>query len=720
MDPFDDVPANLGRYYLDGIIGRGGMGTVYRARIEDSSQEVALKVLLPELARDLEYLKRFKREITAGARLKCPYVVRILDWGEDKGHFFFSMELLEDARELAELLEDREELPAHEVIEIGIQLCDALAELHSTGVVHRDIKPGNVMTLKDGSIKLMDFGLAKMLDRTSLTATGEALGSPRYMSPEILHGKPADYRSDIYQVGLLMYECLCGEPAFDGDSFDRLLHLILETKAKNIQRLCPGLSKDFSAVIELCMKKNPKERYRSVGDLKSDLEAIKNGRAPSLKVSSSTKQRGLSSGSKPRVSSSSSTQIPAKEEDRFPRLFSRPFTFKLYLLLFSLLLCLVLFLLFHSTSTPIDPQIRVKKGFDSVAIHWRSRLACATRARIRLGDGPIKEYTNASEQKSKEHRLSIENLRSGRLYKVKLVGLEGPYRKTLSLRLPGKAPLEEVKVNRLNSTLSVSARAAVEVSARLEAVSRERVYLSEQNSGQEDELIDVSLEGLSAHRALDSLELILTDSFGDRRRYPLERPPGTAEMLMMSLDSRGVPLEAALEVFKPGARSFFEDSLLPFETKRAVYHALLAADVDSRHFRPFVEWEQGKEKIFEGESLVRVRGKTFPQVLDASSPSDSLLGKGELFVIHLDRVIKDEENVLLCYERGDLLAGESLKIRVGAGFMLEDDAGRGSGVWRVAFPADAMEGRPLLMIRFVLLAEAGRELELKDLGILLP
>ncbi len=715
-----EVPRKLGNYTLGEIIGRGGMGTVYRAKADGSDEAVALKVLLPELAQDLEYLKRFRREIKAGSRLTCPYVVHILGWGEDQGYFYFAMELLENGQDLARVLEDKEKISTDLAIDVGIQLCQALDELHRTGVVHRDIKPGNIMLLPNNTIKLMDFGLAKMLDRTALTATGEALGSPRYMSPEILKGMPADYRSDVYQVGVLLYELVSGEPAFDGDSFDRLLHLILETSALELKMLCPKISPDLSAVIRTCMRKSPTDRYKTANELQANLEAVKEGRPPlppfSGKKSGKTETRSSS-----RASSSAAavdhTDV-VKTRSVSPMGATPP---KVLALLFLMVMGLVAIVLMRQPPVPIDPQAEVIKGFQSAEVRWQTAHECATRAKIRIGKGPIRDFANADETAVKKHTILLKNLEVGRPYKVKLGGTRGPYRAPIIVELERPAPPSAVRVNRRGDTIAVEAAFSLRVRANIVAYTLGKAIRSDTSDKTDlSKLIRVSLSGVPAYADVSRLELLLSDRFGTTKAYPLEAQPGTVALLLMSRDAAGHPLEAAVRAFEPSAFAFFGDKSVQIEQKAKVYRALLSASANEKLFSPFVSWHRATEVLANGAPTARPRMTTFPLQLVAIKANNKLIGAGKLFVIHLEETPVAGRQAFLCFSRGELPPNSRLHVLIGDGFEIRDSIQRPAGEWFVKFPSDLLGQRRMAMVRFVLVGPEGGKVRVDSVGLQTP
>ena len=215
----------IGRYLITGRIGRGGMGMVYRGLDEALEREVAVKTLHAEGTLDADSRRRFEIEAKAAARLQHPNIVTVYELGEDRGIPFIAMELLPGV-DLEALLRSGEPLPLVEKLDVVAQVCRGLAYAHERGIVHRDIKPTNVRLLEDGTAKIMDFGIAK-LGGTHLTKTGMMIGTVNYMSPEQVRGKPLDGRSDVFSVGVILYEMLAGERPFRAEGPTQVLYKIV-------------------------------------------------------------------------------------------------------------------------------------------------------------------------------------------------------------------------------------------------------------------------------------------------------------------------------------------------------------------------------------------------------------------------------------------------------------------------------------------------------------
>jgi CheY-like chemotaxis protein len=259
------------RYEIIELIGHGGMGAVYRARDLELEEDVAVKLLRPEFVSDPESLERFKTEIRLARRISHPNVVRTHDFGETDEVRFLTMELVEGMT-LRELIDSRGTLGVAAVLAIAAQLADSLAVAHAQGVVHRDIKPQNLLLDDGGVLKVMDFGVACLAERSStLTQAGAIVGTPAYMSPEQLIGEHVDERSDLYSVGVVLYECLSGRPPLDGGSPITLIAKVLREDPPPLGELTEGIPDAVCALIHRLLAKNPNNRITSAAALGGEL-----------------------------------------------------------------------------------------------------------------------------------------------------------------------------------------------------------------------------------------------------------------------------------------------------------------------------------------------------------------------------------------------------------------------------------------------------------------
>src|SRR5215470_16108583 len=278
----------LGPYEIQSPLGAGGMGEVYRARDTRLERDVAIKVLPADLSADPSLRQRLEREAKAVSKLSHPHICTLYDIGHQDGVDFLVMELLEGETLECRLLKGP--LPLEQTIRIATQLGEALAKAHKLGVVHRDVKPANVMLTKTGA-KLMDFGLAKAsgvapltaaltemtLDQAKLTEEGSIVGTFQYTAPEQLEGKEADARTDIFALGEVIYELATGRPAFNGKSRASLIASILTTEPPSITQSQPLAPLALARVVKKCLAKDPDERWQSASDLASELHWLGEG-----------------------------------------------------------------------------------------------------------------------------------------------------------------------------------------------------------------------------------------------------------------------------------------------------------------------------------------------------------------------------------------------------------------------------------------------------------
>ncbi len=264
----------LGRYKILGELGRGAMGAVYRAVDPLIEREVAIKTLLPNLPPDVmdEVRERFIREARSAGRLNHPNIVTIFDVGEHDGVAYIAMELLE-GRSLQQILRDPERLPFDLAADLAAQVADALAAAQGYKIVHRDIKPANIMVGPDGRAKLTDFGVAHV-ESSSMTQTGTALGSPKYMSPEQVLGLPVDPRSDIFSLGVVLYEMLARRTPFErsGDTtVFTMMHRIAGEPHPPVRTIDPAVPAGFEPILDRALAKKPEERYQRASEMAADL-----------------------------------------------------------------------------------------------------------------------------------------------------------------------------------------------------------------------------------------------------------------------------------------------------------------------------------------------------------------------------------------------------------------------------------------------------------------
>src|SRR6266704_3337067 len=285
----------LGPYEIIAPLGAGGMGEVYRARDTRLGRDVAVKVLPSSFSADADRLRRFEQEACAAGALNHPNILIVHDIGTHDGSPYVVSELLE-----GETLRQRisgATLPQRKVIDYALQIAHGLAAAHEKGIVHRDLKPDNLFITKDGRVKILDFGLAKLtgtadgdLSQTSIptrrvdTEPGKVMGTVGYMSPEQVRGRAADARSDIFSFGAILYEMLSGKRAFHGESAVETMSAILREDPPDLSVTNQSISPGLERIVRHCLEKNPEQRFHSAHDLAFDLEALSGTSATSAGI----------------------------------------------------------------------------------------------------------------------------------------------------------------------------------------------------------------------------------------------------------------------------------------------------------------------------------------------------------------------------------------------------------------------------------------------------
>jgi len=262
-----------GRYEIIEELGKGGMGKVYRVEDKKINQEVALKLMRPEISLDARTIERFSNELKMTRMISHRNVCRMFDLGEEKGTYFITMEYV-SGEDLKSFIKRAAPLGQSRTMAIGKQVCEGLAEAHRLGVVHRDLKPSNIMIDKDGNVRIMDFGIARSLETKGITGAGVMIGTPEYMSPEQVEGKEADQRSDIYSLGIILYEAVTGRLPFEGET---PLSVAVKHKIEmpsDPRKFNSQIPEDLSRLILKCLEKDKEKRYQSAGELDFDLMKI--------------------------------------------------------------------------------------------------------------------------------------------------------------------------------------------------------------------------------------------------------------------------------------------------------------------------------------------------------------------------------------------------------------------------------------------------------------
>jgi len=265
------------RYEIQRELAQGGMAEVYLARDQLLNRPVALKALFPEFAREPSFVERFRREAQAAANLNHPNIVAIYDWGQETGTYFIVMEYVE-GRSLRDLIRAEAPIDANTTAEISAEIAAALGFAHNHGVVHRDVKPGNVLLTQQGTVKVTDFGIARAGTSDGLTQTGSVMGTATYFSPEQAQGLAVDGRSDVYSLGVVMYEMVTGVPPFSGDSPVAVAYKHVREEPIPPSERNPDVAPGLEQVILTALAKDPEHRYQSADDLRADLLRFRRGR----------------------------------------------------------------------------------------------------------------------------------------------------------------------------------------------------------------------------------------------------------------------------------------------------------------------------------------------------------------------------------------------------------------------------------------------------------
>ena len=320
MSAAERPPEKFGRYQVLKELGRGAMGIVYLAEDTELARKVAIKMISlqgSEHERNA-HEARFRQEARAAGGVSHPSIITIYDVGREGDVAFIAMELVE-GRELRELIAGGELTPS-QAIELAALIADGLAYAHERGVIHRDIKPGNIMVLKDGRVKVMDFGIARLQQPTVKTQTGVLLGSPQYMSPEQVAGAEVDARADIFSLGVVLYEMVTGVKPFDAVDLSQVLFWVVNMPAKPPSERRPGLPAVVDYIVARALKKKPAERYATATELAADLRKC----LPEVREAEATMRARASSGD---TAPHDASTLPAAE-DRMELRASRRFDSK--------------------------------------------------------------------------------------------------------------------------------------------------------------------------------------------------------------------------------------------------------------------------------------------------------------------------------------------------------------------------------------------------------
>jgi serine/threonine-protein kinase len=406
---------NLSHYSIVAKLGAGGMGEVYRARDMRLDREVAIKVLPASFAQDADRLRRFEQEARATSALNHPNILTIYDIGTHEGAPFIVAELLE-GEELRAQMKDRA-LPVRKVVEYARQITAGLAAAHEKGIVHRDLKPENLFVTKDGRVKILDFGLAKLktprnapagsefVTQKQLTSPGMVMGTVAYMSPEQVRGEEVDHRSDLFSLGLILFEMLRGEQAFQRETMAETMTAILKDEAPELSETNAKISPQLEKIVRHCLEKKPELRFQSARDLAFALEAL------SGSSGSSEAQGGLSS---------AASIAPARLQSRERRLWGAA-----VLALSAVVAGMVLWLLaVRPASTPTTPHVRrmTIKLADDVPASARFGLAPSMTSIALSPDGMLLVYAFEHNGESQLYRRALDQFEA-----TPIPGAEGAY-----------------------------------------------------------------------------------------------------------------------------------------------------------------------------------------------------------------------------------------------------------------------------------------------------
>jgi eukaryotic-like serine/threonine-protein kinase len=293
----------LGRYSILSELGRGAMGVVYKATDTALERTVAVKTVHMELEKDgaEKYEARFYQEARAAGSLNHPNIVTVYDIGKEGNVAYMAMEFIEGV-ELRSLLGEGRTLPVSQAVSIAVQVAEGLAYAHEHGVVHRDVKPANIMVVGEGPVKITDFGIARMRAAADeLTQTGMMLGSPKYMSPEQVVGKRADHRSDIFSLGVILYEMLAGNAPFGGENVTALMYQIVNFVPPSPSTVNPAVPELLNFIVAKMLAKPLEERYQSAQELASDLRNCERQIASPSSITQPLRPLGFSAGTQPEL-----------------------------------------------------------------------------------------------------------------------------------------------------------------------------------------------------------------------------------------------------------------------------------------------------------------------------------------------------------------------------------------------------------------------------------
>jgi beta-lactam-binding protein with PASTA domain/predicted Ser/Thr protein kinase len=358
------------RYEIQGVLGQGGMAKVFKGRDTVLGREVAVKVLSPQFVTDAQFVTRFRREAQAAAALNHPNIVSVFDTGDQGDIHYIVMEYVE-GRTLRDAIRSDGPLMPERAAEIADAVAKALSAAHEKGLVHRDIKPGNIMITSSGEVKVMDFGIARTATGDTLTQTAAVLGTASYLSPEQAQGEPVDPRSDIYSLGCVLYEMLTGKPPFTGDSPVAIAYKHVRDDPVPPSRLNGDIPRDLESVVMKSMAKNPANRYQTADELRQDLGRVLQG-LPTMATPVMGDTTEHISRTQPE-GTAVMTRAPPEEEERRRRIWP-------IVLISLLVLALIALAAFFLVRSLLEPEVQLVRVPDVVGEQEEDAVETLERA----------------------------------------------------------------------------------------------------------------------------------------------------------------------------------------------------------------------------------------------------------------------------------------------------------------------------------------------------